>query len=103
MTKFDKSTWVGLLQKIADDPPSDRMLSTEMLNTIRAFLAGPERDDAGVWNFYKRLMDDAVHASGAAPSIMALLDLERFCDPPEGAYCQRDGSIDHAPWREERE
>lgn len=102
MAKFDKDVWVRMLRKIADDPPSDRMLSTEMLATIRAFLAGPERDAAGVWNFYKRLLDDAVHTSGAAPSIIALLDLERFYEAPEGGYVQRDGSIANAPWRQNR-
>lgn len=97
--EFVADTWINLLRKIVDNPPSDSMLDTHVLQSIQRFLDEGIHDPVSVWNYYKRVLDWFVYASAAAPMFLALFDLEPYYTAPPGALTQADGSIRTAPWR----
>mgnify|MGYP006348263993 FL=1 len=90
----------GLLRKMIDPPPSDGVMAAPIVGMIREYVARLDAmADVDVWNAYKRLLDVVVHTGGGSAFVVRLLDLEAWCDAPEGGYAQADGSIAHAPRR----
>lgn len=101
---FVSAPYRDVLLKIANDPPSDGMMSDALVAEVRAIV--PRLDtmsDADVWNEYKRLLDHVVRYASGAPAIQTLFDLETYYTPPVGGYAQADGTINAAPWRQETE
>lgn len=97
---FEADFGLKILNVLVEHPPSDRMLDTRCLNEIRWFVKTGESDPVAVWNFFKRMLDVFVHGSAAAPFLITTFDIEAFMDGPQGSFCQRDRSIEKAPWRE---
>lgn len=96
---FEPDFGLKILNVLVENPPSDRMLATPCLDEIRWFVRTGESDPVAVWNFFKRMLDVFVHDSAAAPVLITAFDIEAFQDGPPGSFCQRDRSIEKAPWR----
>lgn len=81
---------------------SDQQFDAIGKDMVKEFLADTTRHNPkDAWNFCKHLLDMIVNGGLASAFEMRLLDLERVYLPPEGAYCQQDGSIHNAPWRKQ--
>lgn len=100
MTEFPAQTYLDLLGKILESPPSDRQLDTGVVNMIRRFMASEDHGPVAVWNFYKQVLDVLVHDSAGSGFFLKLFDLEASYKGPEGSFRQMDHSIDRAPWRQ---
>jgi hypothetical protein len=93
-------TYKGLLEKITEDPGSKSVLSPFMFKKVEAFLSSNiEKTPLSVWNFYKEMLDYAVHGGGAG-FVVKLFDLEPFYAAPLGAFSHEAGNMGQAPWRE---
>ena len=89
-----------ILEKIASDPPSERVIEPSEVERIQAFLAVPERSETAIWNFLKEELDRIVRGSLASEFFVRLFDLEGAgWKAPPGGYAISDGSIERAPWR----
>lgn len=100
---FDETctgTYLGVLQKIASDPPSSSTLDPFIVSKIQAYLDAPEvKTSVSVWNEYKYLLDLVVRYAAGSSFILKLLDLESFFTAPFGAFSEEAKNMHEAPWR----
>lgn len=93
-------TYLGVLQKIAADPPPSSTLDSSVIRKIQQYLDSSEtKTTVSVWNQYKYLLDFVVHYAAGSNFILKLFDLEQFFTAPEGAYSEEARNMHEAPWR----
>jgi hypothetical protein len=101
--EFDEKcaeTYLDVLSKIADGPPSDNVLDHSIVDRIRTYVDSFEAKNAvSVWNFYKHMLDLVIHGSLGSSFIVTLFDLEAAYKAPEGSLSQEAGNMEKAPWR----
>lgn len=99
--QFDDSyvkIYLEVLEMIASEPPSDKILNFSIVEKIRAYLANAEpKNCLSVWNFYKQMLDLVIHESLGDSFMVRLLDLEAVYSAPTGAYAQEAGNMNEAP------
>ena len=100
---FDGVFWLDMLRKVAASNVSDRVMATQLMTEFRAFVSEADHTEVAVWNFCKWAMDHICCFASASSFYQVMLDLERFNHAPVGAYCERDGNMDEAPWRKGHE
>ncbi|RDJ35386.1 MAG: hypothetical protein DWQ19_11260 [Crenarchaeota archaeon] len=80
---------------------SDRQVDEIAKNMVRKFLSEESKHNPkDMWNFTKELLDICVQGSLCSSFEIVAMDFETagYC-PPEGTYCEADGSINESPWR----
>jgi hypothetical protein len=92
-------TYVTILKKTVESPPSDRIMDAELVKMHSDFCAAGDFSPVAVWNHYKKTLDFTVRYAWGSSFVVKLLDIEPYFDPPVGGFAQRDHSIDSAPWR----
>jgi hypothetical protein len=92
-------TYVEILKKMVEAPPSDRVMDAGLVKLFGDFCSAGDFSPVAVWNHYMKALDFTVRYAWGSSFIIKLLDIEPFYDAPTGGYAQRDHSIDSAPWR----
>jgi hypothetical protein len=93
-------SYLEVLSKIVDPPPSDNVLDRTIVDRIKVYLDSFEvKNPVSIWNFYKHMLDLVVHGSLGSSFIVKLFDLEAFYVAPEGSLSQEVGNMKGAPWR----
>lgn len=93
---------IGLLSRMVNPPPSDRMMDPELVRHIKEFVSNITPDSptpVEVWNFCKEMLDYTVRYSWGAPIVLACLNLEARARAPLGSLAQEFGNMNEAPWR----
>lgn len=95
-------TYWGVLEQIAANPPSDRVIDPKLVSKIQFEVQSKEpRTAVKLWNLYKECLDLSVRYSLTNGFMLRLFDLEGTHLPPEGAFSQHAKNMDQAPWRQE--
>lgn len=101
--KFDQNVsdaYLSILRKIAEDPPSDAVLTPSLVSRIQAFLQDSSpKTPARVWNIYKEILDLTIYSALGSEFLVGLLNLEPFLITPEDAFSHENGNMAQAPWR----